>query len=75
MKENPTIVSVRLDQSNLVEAHRNKTQSSIPCCQLKMNRAKANAIIYSVMETATEHSLNVYKYLLIYSNTYQMLNF
>ncbi len=41
MKENPIIVPVQLEPSNLIEAHRTKTQSSIPSCQLKMNGAEA----------------------------------
>ena len=41
MKENPIIVPVQLDQSNSVESHRTKTQSSTPSCQFKMNGAEA----------------------------------
>ena len=41
IKENPSIVPVQLDPSNLVEGHRTKTQGSIPSCQLKMNGAEA----------------------------------
>ena len=63
MKENPTIVSVRLDQSNLVEAHRTKTQGSIPSCQLKMNGAEATFyngvdkhILHAVLAEMSKHA-------------------
>jgi hypothetical protein len=63
MKENPIIVPVQLDQSNLVEAHRTKTQGSIPSCQLKMNGAEATFyngvdkhILHAVLAEMSKHA-------------------
>ena len=63
MKENPIIVPVQLDQSNLVEAHRTKTQGSIPSCQLKMNCIKVTFykgvdkhILHAVLAEMSKHA-------------------
>ena len=63
MKENPIIVPVQLNQSNLVESHRTKTQSSILSCQFKMNGSEATFyngvdkhILYAVLAEMSKHA-------------------
>ena len=63
MKENPIIVPVQLDQSNLVEAHRTKTHTDTPSCYFKINGAEATFyngvdkhILHAVLAEMSKHA-------------------
>ena len=63
MKENPIIVPVQLDQSNLVEAHRTKPYTDTPSCYFKINGAEATFyngvdkhILHAVLAEMSKHA-------------------